>query len=1027
MKITELAIKRSIVVIILVVLMIFSGLSAYKNIPKAEDPGFVIRTAVVVTYFPGASPKRVEMLVTDKLEKAIQEMPELDYVKSESKAGVSIVYVNIKESYKKLRPIWDSLRRKVDTVRPLLPKDIAGPYVNDEFGDVFGTVVAIKGDGYSYAELKDIADDVRDEFLRLDEVAKVEIFGAQDERIFIDFDNNKLAKYGLTALQLRQILESKNIIIPGGDITVNKERIILEPSGNLESVEELQNAIINIPQSDRVIYLQDIANIYRGYVDPPNNLMKYNGEPCLGLAISLREGGNIIKLGEEVKTSVERIQKQYPLGLDVDVAVFQPEIVQKKIDEFTESLILAVVIVVVVLLVALGLRTGFIVASLIPVVILIVFSIMNSTGIWMDQMSLAALIIVLGMLVDTSIVISESILVQTEAGKSTFDAVMTSTKELTFPLLVSVLSISAAFLPIKLADSVLSEYCGVLFDVVFISLIVSLLLSITLVPILCCYFLKVKREKKDGKDNYTSIVYKFYRSCLITVLKHPYISIAIIVGIFIVALNVFKTIPNIFFPTSNRPLVTIECKLPVGTPIQETEKVISEIENYMKTDLMANKKHPEGILNWASFIGRGAPRFVLTYAPENAAPEYAIIIANFTSIESAKATITKLEDFCKGKFPDLRAKIKLLVLGAPYEEPVEIRISGKDTDKLFAIADKVKDKLRKTEGTKDVYDNWGKYTKKFLVEIDPEKAFRAGITNQDIAISLQTSLSGFGVTEYREDDKIIPVLLRVKPESRQSLSQLEDLNVFVQSKGMSIPLKQVAKIKPDWQPAKIYRWDRLKTVTAQSSILPGYTSKEIIKKVLPYMHEISKDWDLGYSYEVGGENEKSDKANKAMGDKIPMAGMIICLLLLLQFNGIRKPLIIFLTVPLGLIGVAFGLKICGSYFGFMTFLGTIALCGIVINNAVVLIDRIGIEIDENGLEPSRALVEAGQRRLRPILLTASCTIGGLIPLWLGSGPMWKPMAIAIIFGLAFATILTLGVIPVLYRILYNVNFKDFKY
>ncbi|MGD9580484.1 MAG: efflux RND transporter permease subunit [Vampirovibrionia bacterium] len=1023
MKLTQFAIERSLVVIIVIVLLVFSGITSYNKMPRAEDPGFVIRVALILTYFPGASPERVENLVTDKLEKSIQEMPELDYIKSESKSGVSVIYVSIKEKYKNLRPIWDSLRRKVDKVRPELPNGVSGPYVNDEFGDVFGTVLTIRGDGYNYAELKDIADDLRDDLLRIDEVAKVEIYGNQEERIFVEFDNNKLAEFGLSPYQLKQILESKNIIIPGGDITVDKEKIIIEPSGNLQSVDELKTAIINIPGRKGVVYLQDLANIYRDYIDPPNDMMHLNGDKCIGLAISLRDGGNIIFLGEKVKETLNKVKSLYPHGIDFDIALFQPDIVNKKINDFAESLIQAVIIVVIVMLISLGYRTGLIVASLIPVVVLITFCIMFNIGIWLDQISLAALIIALGILVDNSIVISESIMVQVQEGKEVIKAALNSTKELTFPLLITTLSISCAFLPIFLAESAVGEYCAPLFKVVSITLLTSLLLSITMVPILCCLFVKPKKIK-ENKGNYDSVIYKSYRSLLVSSLKHPFVLVFIMITAFIIALNAFNFVPKLFFPDSDRPLFSIECELPIGTPIQRTEEVVKDIENYLKQNFLVNNSRQNGILEWSTYIGKGAPRYVLSYAPETSSPEYAVIIANTTSLKDNLAIVKKVDEYCFNKFPDLKATVEPLIMGIPYDAPIEIRVSGKNTDILFAIVNKIKKKLATIKGTKNISDDWGKYTKKFLVEIDPDRAFRAGITNQDIAISLQTSLSGFEVTQYREDDKIIPVTLRAEKKYRNNFSQLEDLNVYIQATGESIPLKQVANIIPVWQPAKILRRDRLRTVTVQAELEPGYTSSVINSQITPWLEEESKHWGLGYYWELGGETEESDKANKSIEDKLPIAALVIVLLLIIQFNSIKKTLIILCTVPLGFIGVVVGLLLCHSYFGFITLLGVIALSGIVINNSVVLIERINIEINENKIEPTHAIVIAAQRRLRPIFLTASSTIGGLIPLWIGGGPMWEPMAISIIFGLMFATTLTLGVIPTLYSIFYGIKYNN---
>ncbi|MCZ6726665.1 MAG: efflux RND transporter permease subunit, partial [Acidobacteria bacterium] len=510
MNLTRAAIENDRVTLVVLLVILVAGLRAYAGMPQSEDPGFTIRTAMVITYFPGASPGRVEQLVTDKLEKAIQEIPQVEVIESQSKNGVSIIMVDIQERYREMRPIWDDLRRKVGRAADELPDGVIGPDVNDEFGDVFGTVVNLTGDGYSYAELEDVAEDVRDELLLIDEVAKVAIHGTQEERIFVEYNNARLAELGLSPRQLENILESRNIINPGGQVRTADEEIVLEPSGNFESVDDLRRTIIRVPGRDELIYLEDVADIYRGYIDPPRRRMHASGEPGLALAISMREGGNILALGEEVRATIDRLQASYPHGIDFEFTQFQAGEVERKVDAFVRNLMQAVGIVMLVMLVSLGLRTGMVVTSLIPVAIIMSFIFMAFFDVGINSMSLAALIITLGLLVDNGIVMSESILVQTSEGKSVKQAAIDAATELKTPLLVSSLTTAAAFLPIFLAQSTTGEYTAALFQVVTITLMCSWLLSLTMIPLLCVLFLKVEPQAASV-STYETGFYRGYR------------------------------------------------------------------------------------------------------------------------------------------------------------------------------------------------------------------------------------------------------------------------------------------------------------------------------------------------------------------------------------------------------------------------------------------------------------------------------------------------------------------------------------
>jgi multidrug efflux pump len=1024
---TRFAIDKNRVFLAALLIVLVSGAFAYQSMPRSEDPGFIIRTALVQTVFPGASPERVEMLVTDKLEKAIQEIPELDFVSSQTKAGLSLVFVNIREEYRDMRPIWDSLRRKVDKASAELPDEVIGPVVNDEFGDVFGSLIAVTGDGFNYRELKSVADELRDELLHIDDVAKVEIIGAQDERVFVVFENARLAELGMSPLQLQQALQERNIVLPGGNVTTEYEKIVLEPTGNFESLDELRRSIVTLPSSNAMVRLEDVLTIERGYVDPPEVIARFNGEPALVLAASLRDGGNILRLGDGIESVLDRARRVYPVGVDFSFLNFQPRDVERKINEFVMNLAQAVTLVALIMLLFLGMRTGLIVASLIPASILAALLLMSLFDIGLDQMSLAALIIALGMLVDNAIVMSESIMVQTGRGKPVISAALDSSRELRIPLLTSSLTTAAAFLPIFLSESNTGEYTAPLFKVVTITLLCSWVMALTLIPVLCVLFLRVAPARSTAsRQGLGEWAYASYMAGLMWALRHRALTIVAVVGMFALAIQGMALIPSIFYPPNDRATFTVEIDLPEGTPIERTNDVTAAVEAFLAESMPRAQwgdKAP-GLVNWGSFVGQGPPRFMLTLDQKQRSPNYAYVLVNLNSGELlTPEAFRSVEDFVAQNFPDANVTVRPLPLGPPAWPPIQVRVSGRDIDKVYEIVEAIKGRLREIPGARQVSDSWGPRSKKVAIEIDETRARLAGITNRDVALSMQTYLTGLATTEYREGDELIPVVLRSRADQRTDPARLATMNIYSQTTGQSVPLGQVAFPRLIWQPGIIERRDRMRTVSVEALLDNGYTVADVNTVLGPWLTEQAGDWPFGYSWAFGGEAETSGKANAAIGKKVPIAILIITLLLVAQFNSLRRPLIILMTIPLALIGVVAGLLVTQSYFGFMTLLGIISLSGIVINNAIVLLDRIRIEIDESGLKPQAAVLTAARQRARPILLTTATTVAGLLPLWLGGGPMWEPMAISIIFGLIFATVLTLGVVPVLYSLFYRVSFS----
>lgn len=1023
MTITELAIRRSRVTMVGIGLLLMAGVFAYFELPRAEDPGFTVRTAVVTTTFPGASPTRVEELVTEKIESAIQSMPELDSVISTSRTGLSQINVNLKPEFDDLRPIWDDLRRKVEQVAVELPDGVSGPHVNDEFGDVFPIMLSILSEDASHAELSEIAEEVRDQLLLIDEVGKVEIYGQQDERIFVEYRNSRLAEAGLSPSQLRSVLESRNIIIPGGSVVLGDEDIALEPSGNFESLEDLARTIVPLPGSSEVVYLQDLAEIRRDYVDPPKALMRANGSRSLGLSISIVEGGNVIAVGESVRALTDDLWAQHQVGVDFDLSIFQPELVDQKVNDFVVNLLQAIAIVMVVMMVTLGLRTGLVVVSLIPSTMLVTLLLMNLLGVGLDQISIAALIIALGMLVDNAIVMSESITVMMEAGKSRFDAAVDSARELLVPLLTSSLTTAAAFLPIYLAENSIGEYTASLFKVVSLALLSSWALALTMMPSLCMLFLRVKPGGSEPTSG--GRFASGYRTTLILALRNRWSFLACVVALFFIAVGCLQFVPKLFVPDSDSPRLLIDVDLPLGTNIRRTERLAASLDQLLQDEFRVNESRERGIVNWSTYVGSGGgPRYRLGYDPATEGAGHVSIIATGTDRESILPLMTAVDEFVTWSWPDAVFTIEPEANGGAGGKPIGIRVSGDDMEQLFLIVDSVRERLATVPGVRNVADDWGPRTKKLVVDVDQARARRAGVSSQDVAVSLQSGLSGITVTEFREGDSIIPIVLRSAAGDRQDIGKLESLAIQAQATGEAVALKQVADVQMQWEASRILRRDRRRTVTVEADLAQGANASAVFAEMEPWLAEAARGWPRGYSHELGGEAESSSDANAAIGAKLPIAGMIILLLLVVQFNSLRRTAIVILTIPLGMIGVTAGLLITGQTFSFFTLLGVISLAGIIINNAIVLLDRIRLEIEDKGLDPSEAIVTAAEQRLRPILLTTATTIGGLLPLWLFGGPLWESMAVAIMSGLAFATLLTLGVVPALYSLFFRVSVRD---
>ncbi len=1030
MNLAKFSLERNRVVLSILAVVMIAGLSMFQTLSRNSMPPYTVRIASVVTMFPGASPERVEELVTDKIEKVAQELPELKKVTSTSRTGLSVVSVELRMEVapKELQAVWDRLRRKLNDIDDL-PNGV-NPSLNDEgIGEVFGISVGITSDGFSYAEMKEYADDLRNDLIKLKDAAKVEINGAQEERVYIEFDNSQLKTYGLTAGKLSNIISSTNILNSGGQINTGDERIILEPTGNYNNLNDIAGTLISIGQG-RVVALGDITKIRKGYVNPPSQIVAINGYEALSLHVSLKDGANVIDLGVDVDEVLEEWQTKLPIGLELSRITSLDSFIDVKINDFIGNLFQSVVIVLAVMIFFLGLRTGVVIASLIPMVTITTLMTMGLIDIGLNQVTLAALIMALGMMVDNGIVVAESIMVKMEKGIKPTQAAVEACGELTIPLLISTLTTSAAFLSFYLAESIMGDLMGPLFLVISIALLSSWLISLSVIAMFCVYFLKVDTGGEEKKlsfiDRMINYLKEKYKDLILIALRWKWIVIVSVVALFFGSLAGFSKLGFLFFPDSDRNMITADIALPEGIRIEATKEIVNSIESFITAELLINQERKTGIRDLASYVGKGPSSYDLGYNPDEPNSNYAHILINTTTNEVNGEMIKKLDQYCFENFPDADIKIGRLGSGGGGV-PIEIKVSGDDPDKLSEIAGQIKFRLAGISGTKNVKDDWGPKGKKFVIKINESNAIAAGITNEDIAISLRTVIDGFQTGEYREGDQSIPIVLLGDEGSDQTLSSLESIDIVSQSSGQSVPFLQVAKVIPKWQYTKIKRLDLTRTVNVTSELTEDGNASAITAEITPWLKEQQEVWGNEYTYKLGGDAENTAENMGAVAAYLPLAGFIIVMLLIVQFNSIRKMFMVVSTIPLGVVGMVLGLLIFGVPFGFMAFLGVISLAGIVINNAIVLIDQV--EQDEVVLKRSLqdAIIGACLQRFRPIVLATFTTVLGMIPLYLGGGEMWEPMAVTIMIGLLFGTVITLLFIPSLYSILFKVNYDGYQF
>ncbi len=1012
-NLTEISLKNKNLVWYFIVVIFIAGIFSYTKLGRMEDPSFTIRQMIVSVAWPGATAQQMEEQVTDKIEKKLQDTPGLDYVKSSSRAGEAVIYVNLRDDIDsdKIRPTWLEVRNMVEDIKKDLPSGIYGPYYNDRFDDVYGSVYAVTGDGYSYEELREKAEKIRRMLLSIDSVSKVDLEGVQAEKIYIEASKEKLSELGISPQDISNAISTQQQMTPAGMLDTQSDNVYLRVSGQFDDIENLKNMPINA--GGRLLKLSDIATVERRYEEPAEPKMFYNGQPAIGLALSMETGGNVLTLGDNLQSQLDEIKKALPAGLEIHQVSDQPKVVSQSIDEFVSSLREAVIIVLLVSFLSLGVRTGLVVAGCIPLVIAGVFAAMYALGIDLHRVSLAALIIALGLLVDDAIIAVEMMSVKLEEGMNRFDAACFAYRATAMPMLSGTLITCAGFAPIAFSKGLAAEYCSALLPVIGMALILSWFVSVMVAPLYGYKLIKVKVKKDStGKiDPYQSKFYQFFRRILNYCLTHRKSVLSGTVVLFAVSLYALTFVQNEFFPPSERPELVVDLTLPEGSSIKATE---AQAQKFAE----ALSQQQDKLNNFAYYTGEGSPRFVLTFDPTLPKDNFAQFVITAKSTEDRQFLEQWIPQVLNKDFPDVQTNVKLLQLGPAANYPVMLRVSGYDVDKVKNIANQVADKMRQDSNIYNVNFDWQEKSKTLHLELDQDKLRSMGISSQVVAQTLYTELTGATAAQYYTGDRTIDIVMRLQDDDRNDLDKIRNLPIYLGQKGY-VPLEQIAKVSYKAEDGVIWRRDLKPTITIQGNIYQG-TANDATQKIYNELGNIQKDLPFGYSIDVDGSLSDSNKAVGHLLQPIPIIVLVIITILMFQLRSIQLVILTLLTAPLGLIGVSFGMLIFDKPIGFVAMIGILALSGMIIRNTIILIDQIKKHL-ATGEKPWNAIVDSAVLRFRPIMLTAAAAILGMVPLVPSN--LWGPMAIAISCGLLVATVLTLLILPTMYAAWFKIN-KD---
>jgi multidrug efflux pump len=1014
-NLSEWALTHQTLVLYFMVVLAFVGAGSFLRLGQAEDPDFTFKLMVVRTMWPGASAGEVERQLTDKIEKKLQETPRLDHLRSYSKPGESVVFVFVKDSSRpdEIRESWYQVRKKIGDARGTLPAGIQGPFFNDEFGDTFGNIYAITGEGFTYAQLKDTADRVRNQLLRVKDVAKVELLGEQDEKIFVELANAKLATIGIEPAVVFAALAQQNAITATGSFETPSDRIHIRASGALDSVESVKS--IAIRANGRLFQLGDVATVYRGFADPAQPRMRFMGKEAIGIAVSMVARGDIVALGKALDAEVGGIERDLAVGLELHRVNDQPATVKRSIREFTRTLAEAVAIVLTVSFVSLGLRTGLIVALSIPLTLAVTFLFMYYSGVDLHKISLGALIIALGLLVDDAIISVEMMAVKMEQGYERVKAASYAYTSTAMPMLTGTIVTAAGFLPIGLARSSTGEYTFSIFAVTTIALLVSWVVSVVFVPYLGYKLLPDLRQAGVHLDEnavYGRPFYQRFRRVVTWCVEHRRIVIGATAAVFLLSVFAFRFVQQQFFPAASRPELIVDLRLPEGASVAATEAQVKKLEKILATDPAIRDR----LDNFVSYVGSGSPRFYLPFDQQLVNANFGQFILNTKSNEDRERVRTRLLELFEEDFTEVRGRVNRLENGPPVGFPVQFRVVGEDKEVIRGIADEVAAVMRGNPWSRDVQFDWEEPSKVIRLTIDQNRARVLGVTTQELSQFINTVLSGNAVTAYRERDKQIDVVVRGARDERVYLGILKDLAVPVRD-ARTVPLGQIADISYGFEQGIFWRRDRLPAITVRTDLKDGVQAPVVSRQIEGGLEGLRAKLPAGYRIETGGAIEDAAKGQQSIAIVAPIMVVVMVTALMLQLQSFSRVALVLLTAPLGIIGVAAALLIFNVPFGFVAMLGTIALAGMIMRNSVILVDQIDHDIHA-GSEPADAIVDATVRRLRPIILTAAAAVLAMIPL--ARSAFYGPMAVAIMGGLVVATVLTLLFLPALYAAWFRV-------
>ncbi|RMS42139.1 RND efflux transporter [Pseudomonas amygdali pv. photiniae] len=1005
-NLSEWAIKHQSFVWYLMFVALLMGVFSYMKLGREEDPSFTIKTMIIQTRWPGATVDETLKQVTDRIEKKLEELDSLDYVKSYTRPGESTVFVYLRDttSAKAIPEIWYQVRKKVDDIRGQFPQGLQGPSFNDEFGDVYGSIYAFTADGFSMRQLRDYVEKVRADIRDVPGLGKVEMIGQQDEVVYLNFSTRKLAALGIDQSQVVQSLQSQNAVTPAGVIEAGPERISVRTSGQFASEKDL--AAVNLRINDRFYRLSDIADITRGYTDPPKPLFRFDGKPAIGLAIAMQKGGNIQSFGKALHERMDATTAELPVGIGVHKVSDQAEVVNKAVGGFTSALFEAVIIVLLVSFVSLGFRAGLVVACSIPLVLAMVFVFMEYSGITMQRISLGALIIALGLLVDDAMITVEMMVTRLEMGESKEQAATYAYTSTAFPMLTGTLVTVAGFVPIGLNNSSAGEYTFTLFAVIAVAMLVSWLVAVLFAPVIGVHILSANIKPKSEEPGRIG---RAFNGSMLWAMRHRWLAIAITVGLFAASLFSMQFVQNQFFPSSDRPEILVDLNLPQNASINETRKVVDRFEASLKDD-------PD-IERWSTYIGQGALRFYLPLDQQLENPFYAQLVIVSKGLEERSALTARLQKRLRDDFVGIGSYVQALEMGPPVGRPLQYRVSGENIDKVRQHAIELAKLLDHNSHVGEVIYDWNEPGKVLRIDINQDKARQLGLSSEDVAKLMNSVVSGSTVTQVRDDIYLINVIGRAEDAERGTPETLQNLQIVTQT-GTSIPLLAFATVGYELEQPLVWRRDRMPTITVKGAVRDAIQPTDLVKQLQPEIDKFAAGLPVGYKVATGGTVEESSKAQGPIASVAPLMLFLMATFLMIQLHSIQKMFLVASVAPLGLIGVVLALIPTGTPLGFVAILGVLALIGIIIRNSVILVTQID-EFIAAGESAWTSVVKATEHRCRPILLTAAAASLGMIPI--AREVFWGPMAIAMIGGIAIATLLTLFFLPALYVVSYRIR------